>query len=255
MSKAILANVRLFAGGTDLTGVANQVEIAGSLDAKNATTFGSVDAAGRLWMDNLGGLLNAELSASGFWEAGSASFVDDDMWANFGGVGPWSTSGPGGDVSEGAPAYLLNALRTSYSALGQVGEIAPFSGAATSTGSFAKGATLLTPSTARTVTGTGAVVNLGAVPAGKAMRAALHVVSIAGTTPTFAAILQSAAAVGFASPTTRATFQVVNGAAGTRSAEYVSSAVGPITDAFWRISFTITGTTPSYIAWATAGIA
>lgn len=254
MSKAILANVRIFAGGADLTGVSNQVEIAGALDAKNATNFGSVDSGGRLWMDNLGGILNAELSASGFWEAGSASFVDDDMWANFGGLGPWSISGPGGDVTEGAPAYLLNALRTSYSALGQVGEIAPFSGAATSSGSFAKGATLLTPSTARTVTGTGAIVNMGAVPLGRSMRAALHVVSIAGTTPTFAATLQSAAAIGFASPTTRATFQTVSGAAGTRSAEFVSSAAGPITDAFWRISFTITGTTPSYIAWATAGI-
>lgn len=254
MSKAILTNVRLFAGAVDLTGAANQVEVASSVEVKETTNFGSVDANGRLWQENIAGLFSTELNVSGFWEAGSGSFVDDDMWANFGGVGPWSVSGPDGSIAEGNTAYLVNAVRTSYSALAAVGDVAPFSGVAMSTGAFARGVTLLTPSTARTATGTGSIVQIGAVPAGRAMRAALHVVSIAGTTPTFAAILQSAATVGFASPTTRATFTTVSSAAGTRSAEWQTTAIGPITDAFWRISYTITGTTPSYVVWATAGI-
>lgn len=253
MPKAILTNVRLFAGAVDLTGVSNRIEVTPSADIKDATTFGSADpVTGLLWKENLSGLDAAQISASGFWEAGSGSLVDDDQWANFGGVGPWSVLP--GPSAEGSLAYIVNAVRTSYSIFDAPGEIAPFSAAAMSTGAFSRGGVLLAPGTARTATGTGTIVQLGAVPAGRAMRAALHVVSVAGTTPTFAAILQSAAAIGFASPTTRATFTTVAGPAGNRTAEFVASAAGPITDAFWRISYTITGTTPSFLALATAGI-
>lgn len=255
MGKSILTNVRIFAGATDITGVSNQVEFAATDDAKVTTTFGSVDPTTlQLWQENLAGIGSGMLSGGGFWEAGSASFVDDDQWAMFGGVGPWSLLPT--LATEGSLAYLINAVRTQYSLGGPVGDVAPFSFSATSSGAFARGQVLLSPGTARTATGTGTIVQFpGAVPAGRAMRAALHVVSVAGTTPTFSAILQSAAAIGFASPTTRATFQVVNGPAGNRAAEYVASTVGAITDQFWRISYTITGTgSPSFIALATAGV-
>lgn len=252
MAKSILTNVRIFSGAVDLTSVGNRIEVAATAEAKEVTNFGSVDAGGNLWKEQLAGLDNAMVSVSGFWEAGSGSFVDDDQWANFGGVGPWTIL-PGAS-SEGSLAYVVNAVRTKYSLLGQVGDAAPFSAEAISTGAFARGAVLLAPGTPRTATGTGTIVQIGAVPALRAMRASLHVLSVAGTTPTFAAILQSAATAGFASPTTRATFTTVNVAAGGRSAEYVASVAGPITDAYWRISYTITGTTPSYLALAAAGI-
>jgi len=253
MAKDILRNVRIFAGATDITGASNSIEFEGTAEIKDITNFGSVDpVTGQVWAEKLPTIEGANVTVAGFWEAGSSSFVDDDQWANFGGTGAWSLL-PGAST-EGSLAYLLNAVRASYKLLGEVREVAPFNAQAVSTGAFARGSVLLAPGTARTATGTGAIVQLGAVPAGRAMRAALHVVSIAGTTPTFAAVLQSAATVGFASPTTRATFTTVNGAAGTRSAEWVASTIGPITDAYWRISYTITGTTPSYLALATAGI-
>jgi hypothetical protein len=253
MGKAILTNVRIFAGAVDITGQTNRLEVAAQSEIKNVTTFGSVDpATGQLWQDNLSGLDSASLQVGGFNEAGGGSFVDDDMWANFGGTGPWSILP--GTSTDGSLAYLINAVRASYTLGDAVGEVYPFAAAASSTGPFARGAVLLNPGTARTATGTGGVVNIGAVPAGRAMRASLHVVSVAGTTPTFAAVLQSAALVGFGSPTTRATFATVNGPAGNRTAEYVASAAGPITDAFWRISYTITGTGPSFLALSVAGI-
>lgn len=254
MAKAILTNVRLFAGATDLTAMTNRVEPGFQAEAKNVTTFGSYDpATGTLWQENMIGLFSGSIVAGGFWEAGSATFVDDDQWANFGGVGPWSVT-PGPGITEGAPAYLANTVRTAYSFGDAVGEVIPFSAEATCTGAFSRGGVLLAPGTARTATGTGTIVQLGAVPAGRAMRATLHVLSIAGTTPTFAAVLQSAAAIGFASPTTRATFTTVNLAAGNRTSELVASTAGPITDQFWRISYTITGTAPSYLVFSAAGV-
>src|SRR5580693_2315493 len=174
MAKDILRNVRIFAGATDITGAANQIELPATAEIKNVTTFGSVDANGQIWQENLPVIEGADLSASGFWEAGSASFVDDDQWANFGGIGPWSLLPTG--ATEGSVAYLLNAVRTNYSLLGDVRDVAPFSATASSTGPFARGAVLLSPGTARTATGTGTIVNIGAVPAGRSMRAALHVV-------------------------------------------------------------------------------
>lgn len=251
MPKSLLTNVRIVAGTCDLTAVSNRVAFEPSSEVKVSTTFGSIDPiTGQLWQENMVGLTGVSVAAGGFWEANGANLVDDDMWANFGGVGPWSFSGPSGWPIEGSLAYLANMVRTSYSILGPVGEIAPYEASAVSSGPYARGGLLLAPGTARTATGTGTIVNLGAVPAGRSMYAALHVLSVAGTgTPTFTATLQSAALVGFGSPTTRATFT----AATARGAEWKASA-GPTTDAFWRINYTITGTTPSFLVLATAGI-
>jgi len=249
MPKQLLTNVRIVAGACDLTAVSNRVAFEPNAEVKVATTFGSVDGNGTLWQENMAGLGSASVAAGGFWEANGANLVDDDMWANFGGNGPWSFSGPAGWPTEGSLAYLANMVRTSYAVLGPVGEIAPYEASAVSSGPYARGATLLNPGTARTATGTGTIVNLGAVPAGRSMYAALHVLSVAGTTPSFTAVLQSAALVGFGSPTTRATFT----AATARGSEWKASA-GPTTDAFWRISYTISGTTPSFLVLATAGI-
>lgn len=253
MAKKILTNVRVFAGAVDLTTMNNQVTLEAQAETKDVTTFGSTDANGVLWKESIPVIDGANISVGGFWEAGAGTFVDDDMWAQFGGAGPWSALAEG--AAEGNMAYLLNATRTQYSLLDAVREVAPFKAAAVSTGAFAHGGVLLAPGTARIATGSGGVVQLGAVTAGRSMRAALHVVSIAGTTPTLAVTLQSAALVGFGSPTTRATFTTVSLAAGNRTSEWVSSAVGPITDQFWRMSYTITGAGPSYLVLGTAGIA
>jgi hypothetical protein len=250
MPKQILTNVRIFSGAVDLTGAANRVEITPQVEVKDTTNFGSVDANGVLWADKIAALFSANIAAGGQWEALDASKVDDDQWANFGGIGPWSFSGPSGLVAEGSPAYLINAVRTSYTIFDAVGEVAPWQASALSTSGYVRGAYLLNPGTARTATGTGAVVQLPAVPAGDSMWAAIHVLSASGTTPAFTATLQSAALVGFGSPTTRATFTVANG----RTSEFKQVA-GPITDQFWRISYTVTGTTPSFLVASTAGVA
>ena len=50
----ILENCRLFMGGADYTAQSNKVEIAAESEEKEVTTFGSVDANGKLWKDVIG---------------------------------------------------------------------------------------------------------------------------------------------------------------------------------------------------------
>jgi hypothetical protein len=250
MSKFVLKGTRIFAGGCDLTGQTNKVELGGEYETKDATTFGSVDAAGELWKDVLAGLGSASVSASGFWEAGDAAKVDNDTWTQIGtgAGGPWTicpTTANAADL-----AYLLAAARTSYSQGGAPGDVAPYASQAVSTWPLARGKVLNAPGTARTATGTGTIVQVGAVPAGKSMYVSLHVVSATGTTPSITVAVQSAALVGFGSPTTRLTFT-----AATAPGGQILRVAGPITDAFWRVSYTVSGTTPSFLLLAAAGVA
>lgn len=248
MAKHVLKNVRLFAGGVDLTGVTNKVELAGQHETKDVTTFGSTDANGELWKEVLAGLGSAKAQASGFWEAGDASRVDNDMFATLGAIGPWTICPLA--ATDGSLAYVLSALRTNYSLLDQVGEVAPYAGEAASTWPLARGKVIHPVGTARSSTGTGTITQLGALATGQSLYVSLHVVSATGTTPSLTVAIQSAAVVGFGSPTTRATFT-----AATAPGGQVTRIVGPVTDQFWRVSFTISGTTPSFLFAVAAGIA
>lgn len=241
----ILKNVRLFTGGVDLTTRGNKISLEPEYEEKDVTTWGSVDANGDVWKDLIAGLGSGKLSASGFWEAGDASKVDDDAWAGLGGLDVWTVCPVDGNV--GSVAYLASNLSGSYKLLGGVGDVAPWDAAMTFSGPLARGPILHPPGTPRTATGTGTIVDLSQTgttfPAGKGLYASLHVLSVAGTgTPSLTARIETAAAVGFASPTTRITFDPFTAIGGQRRL-----IAGPITDQYARVGFTIAGTSPSFL--------
>lgn len=250
MAKTILRNVRIFAVGCDLTGQSNKISMEPVHEEKDVTTFGSVDpASGILAKEVLAGLESGKLTASGFYEAGDPSKVDDALWAARGGLGPWTICPV--TAAEGGLAYLTNALHTSYQIGGAPGDVAPWQASMVSSEPVSRGVSLSAPGTARTVTGTGTIVSLPAVPAGKRLFANLHVLSVAGTaTPTITAKVQSASTGGFAGPVDRITF-----AAATAVGGQFGEVNGPITDTFYRLSWTITGTTPSFLVAAAVGYA
>ncbi|MBK3625918.1 hypothetical protein JHN59_13905 [Streptomyces sp. MBT49] len=244
MSKTILLNVRTFAGGVDLTGNSNKIELSSEIEDKDATNYASNG-----WKEVLGGLGSAELTGEGQWEAGDPSKVDDASWAHVGTVIPWSASANNG-AAVGDLAYFMAALRSDYKLFDAVGEVAPWSGTAKSAWPLVRGQFAHPPGTARTATGTGTGLNLGAVTAGKRMFAALHVLSAAGTTPSITARVESSVDNTFASPTTRLTFAAATAVGG----QILRTDGTAITDAWWRIAWTISGTTPSFLFAATLGI-
>lgn len=244
MSKTILTNVRLFAVGADLTGNSNKVEISAEVEDKESTNYASEG-----WKEVLGGLAAAELAGEGQWEAGDASKVDDASWSQLGGTGPWTVC-PTGAAFVGDLAYVMNAMRSDYKLFDAVGEVAPWSGTAKSTWPMARGVVMHPPGTARTSTGTGTGLQLGAVPAGDRLYAALHVLSVSGSTPSITARVESSADNTFASPTTRLTFTAATAAGG----QILRTDGSAITDTWWRVAWTISGSTPSFLFVGALGI-
>jgi hypothetical protein len=76
------------------------------------------------------------------------------------------------------------------------------------------------------------------------------VIAAGGTLPTLDVTVQSDDAEGFASPTTRLTFTQKSAI----GAEFITPVAGPITDTWWRVSWAIGGTTPTFGIVACVGI-
>lgn len=243
MAKSVLLNARIFAGAVDLTGNSNKVEVSSEREEKDTTNFGSAG-----WKEVLGGLASTKISAGGQWEALDTTKVDDDMWANAGGTGAWSIAP--NTMAVGDLAYLTNALRSKYQLGGSVGDVAPWSAEATGNSPLVRGAVLHPPGTARTATGTGTAVLLGAVTSAQRLYAAVHVYSVSGTTPSITVKIQSDDNSGMTSPTDRITFTAATAIGGQ-----FSNVAGPVTDTYWRAVWTISGTTPSFLLAVTAGVA
>jgi hypothetical protein len=244
VAKSVLLNVRCFAVGLDLTSVSNKIELSASVEEKPTTNYGSDG-----WTEVVGGLASAEISGEGQWEAGDDTMVDDATWAQLGGVGPWSISA-NNSAAVGGLAYLTRAMRADYTLGAEVGEVAPWTSTAKSAWPLVRGQFAHPPGTARTATGTGTGLELGPVATRRRLYAALHVLSVAGDTPSLTARVESSPDGTFAAPTTRLTFDAASEAGG----QILRTDGTAITDTWWRLAWTITGTTPSFLFAAALGI-
>jgi hypothetical protein len=244
MTKMVLLDARLFAGGADLSGNSNKAEVTAEFEDKDATNYRSGG-----WKEVLAGLASSTVNAEGQWEAGDPSKVDDASWAQLGGVGPWTVCPT--DSTVGALAYFTNALRSNYKLGDAVGEVAPWTGKATGTWRMVRGQIAHPPGTARTATGAGTSIQLGPVPAGKRLYAAVHVLSAAGTTPSITARIESDDNTGFTSAATKLTFAAATAPGG----QILRTDGSAIADDWFRIAWTISGTTPSFLFAAALGIA
>lgn len=246
MSKMVLLDTRIFVSGADLSGSGNMLEIEEEAEAKTVTNWRSGGA-----VELLAGLSKTSLKAEGQWEAGTAGKVDDQMWANRRVLEPW-TAGPtnASDTAVGNTMYLTRALRTKAALWGQVGEVAGWSAEAKGAWPLVRGVSAHQSGTARTATGVGTSQQLGAVAADQHMYANLHVLSVAGTAaPTITMTVHSDTATGFPSTTLRGSF-----AAKTSVGGEAIRIAGPITDDWWRLSWTISGTNPSFLFLVSLGI-
>lgn len=246
MSKLVLLDSRLFVGGVDLSGQGNKIELEEEAEAKAITNWRSGGAE-----QLLAGLTKVTASAEGQWEAGDASMVDDAMWANRRALEPWS-AGPTGesDLSPGNLMYLTRMLRTKSTIWGSLGEVAGWTVDAKGDRPLVRGMSAHASGVPRTATGTGTSLQIGAVAADQHMYANAHVLSVSGTsTPTITLSVQSDNATGFPSATTQGTFAAKTAVGGEQI-----RIPGPITDDWWRVAWTITGTTPSFLFLVSLGI-
>jgi hypothetical protein len=240
----VLVSCRNFVGGYDLTGYNNKLEVTSEVEDKDVTTFLPASDPDCGWKKVKGGIASAKMVGGGHWEGA----LDEAAWSALGSVVPHSAFAA--DANEGAVGYFTSALSRSYQFLGPVGDVAAWQVNDDSAWPMVRGFSLEAPGTARSTTGTGTPVQVGAVPAGKYLYAALHVLSVTGTGgPSIAVKIQSDAAVGFTTPIDQITFSTATAIGGQ-----IARVAGPITDDWFRVSHTITGVGPSCLYVAVVGI-
>ena len=238
MSIFAYTNVKTLAGGYELTSLSNEAKISTSRKDLDVTTFGSAG-----WEDYIAGLKTIKVSMGGFWSP------DTTDAAQFNAIGAAAQDlmllPTGGADAE--PAFVGTGMRGTYQVGGKVGDAAPFSAEWVGAGMSARGTVLKSGSI--TATSTGTIMNLGALSSTQTAVFQIQCPTVTGTSPTLALIVQSAALVGFGTPTTRATFATLT-AAGSQTI----TLAGPVTDAFWRVSYTVGGSaTPTFATYVVAG--
>lgn len=239
MAVFALTDAFAYVGGHDFTTDSNRLQATMDAAALDSTTFG-----GDGWTQLVGGLKSVTFDMAGLWQSAASDAVDPDAFAGLG-ASRVITFGP--EDVEGSTAYIWQALTTTYSLGGSVGDVAPFTLAASGSSGegVVRGRLTKARGTVSAVGATGTALNLGAVSAAQYVYVTAHVFS-AGTTATI--LLESDDNSGFTTPTTRATIGPLTARGGT----WVTRVAGPITDTFWRLN--VSAITGSFVIAAAIGI-
>jgi hypothetical protein len=244
MAVLSLTDAFCYSAGYDFTTDTNSATLTTDVAQLDKTTFGSSG-----WTELTGGLQTSNLAWSGFWQVDGVSdqAVDNQAFSALG-TSQVYTFGP--EEVEGAVrvAYMFKAMKSQYTLGGQVGELMPFSLAATGSDGVGvvRGRVAKTRGTVSATGATGTGLQLGTVSADQSLYATFHVFS-AGTSITVQ--LQSDDNSGFTTPTTVATIGPLTTSGGT----WVTPIAGPLTDGYFR--FNVSAITGSFVVAGAIGIA
>lgn len=241
MSTFVLTNARIVVGGHELSGQMNSINVDYGAEMKDDTVFGTAGTR-----SNKPGLKTLAITGSGFWH----DTIDEERYNRIGAEREVVTVSNLGQ-SEGDRCFFTRGVDGAYNPLsGEIGELVGFELDMHAANTLLVRGTVGATGT-KIATGNGTGIQLGAVPSGSKLYAALHAIDpITGTTPTLDVMIQSDNAVGFPSPTTHITFTQVTTVAGAQYA----TVDGPITDDWWRAVWTISGGSPSYPLLVSFGI-
>lgn len=227
MTANVLKDATLFYGGYKLKGYMNSVALQFKADILDSSVFGDTAHV------KSGGLKSAQISAKGFFDPSIDKVMNGDMGA----AGIITCTGTAG--AEGDAAYLVRDALSQYDFGGTIGQMLPFSLVAESNKDMSRGV-LVANKTAQTgATGTGSGFVVGEVAAGQSLSAALHCFAISGG-GSLTVTVESDVDNTFTSPATVGTFTALS-AIGSDWLE-----VGTVnTDTYYRVTWTLSGTTPS----------
>lgn len=238
MAAFALTDVDAFVDGLDASCFANMVSVNVEVAELDKTTFCSGG-----WREVIGGIKSVAFELEGPQDlataAASATSGPDQELGLLVGNAYTAAFVPAGS-SSGAVAYFTSARLMSYSPWGDaVGDLATWKTSWMGTERMVRG--VCAHAATLTATGQSAAHQIGAVSASQRMYAAFVVQTAGGTTPSITVKLQSDDNAGFTSATDRITFT-----AATAKGGQFSSVAGAVTDDYWRLQWTITGTTPSF---------
>lgn len=233
----ILSNCGIFAGGYNITGLSNAVNLVITPDIRDRTCFGDLGRVRAYGMEDMA------LTVAGFRDmtAGANDEMMRAAWENSSQV-PVSLFIPatsGAAVVEGDLAYFFASWTPQYVIGGAHGDDLMFNFAAQNgpVGYPCAIGLVLNPGlTAVTEDGNTTGVNLGAVATGQYAYAILHVTEVSADDSIVVSI-ESAATDEFIDPTTKFLFD----SADAISSQFPVRIAGPITDAYWRAVHNVTG--------------
>lgn len=229
MAKFAWKDVALVVGGADLSCDTSATSWELSASAEEVTAF--CDDGVREYVV---GLKEGSFSHQGFWDpVVTADAVYDRVRAATAAI-PTSIA-----VTKtlGARAYTGQTIHTDYAESAEVGAPYNYAASGVMSGKVARGMLTHLAATVVTATGTGTAVEAGAAASGVRVYSALHLLELTGgTAPTVAVVAQSDDASAFSTPVARLTHTTLS-AVGSD----LQTLDGPVTDTWWRPSYTITG--------------
>lgn len=240
----VLTDCKLYVASFDLSADMNALALNYGAEMLDNTTFGATTRI------NKAGLKTILAQHEGLWDSNGTDQPDDVFFSRIGTSDVPVTISPQ-TGADGELAFLFRAVHSEYAPGATVGDLLAFTVKMEgSDGDPLVRGMVLHPATARTSTGNGTARQLGAVSATQSVVASLHVIAASGTSPTLDVTVRSDDASGFSSPTTRLTFTQATGI----TSEW-KTAAGAITDDYWRVTYTIGGTNPSFTFVVAVGIA
>jgi hypothetical protein len=238
MSELALINPKLYVAGLDFSGSYSQHALVLDADAPEFTAFGDTTR------EYKGGLIGVGSEHGGIWD----DPVDDDLFSNVAAAARNMTITPDGGV-EGDVAFFAQTIGTSYSPGANVGDAYEFSASNQVSGVLTRG--LIANNGTEVSTDDGTAFELGAVAAGQKLRASLHVLAVAGSSPEVDVVIESDTLEAFTdSPATQITFAQLTDVGG----EYATQD-GALADTWFRASWTLGGDTDSALIVVSFGIA
>lgn len=242
MATFSMTDVQVFAGAYDLQAQANSVTLDQTVDDLDATTFGSAGVKA-----HAAGLKDFTAQVEGFTDP----LVTGQQFASLGGADVILTVSP--TATAGAASYQAKGgLLSAFSETESLGELRKFS--LNLSGRNPRGivrSTILRAHSAATAGGTGTGYLIGTASAAQTVTSSVHLTALSGTaTPTLTVTVQRDDNTGFTSPVTLHTHTAL-----TAIGANVAETAGAQTDSYYRITWTLSGTTPSASFIVSLGIA
>ena len=248
MSTYIIQDQKVYVAHYDLTSYLDSVTIGGQKAAVAATALGATTELMKP------GLETINFSYTGFFDGPDGADEIHEYLTNH--ATPAATPPPFAVCpttgADGELAMMHCGRDLNYDFGGAVGSMLKISASGGAAADKLVRGYVMIPKAAYTASDVGTSAELGAALVTQRVYAALHVFTVTGTDPTLDVIVESDADDAWgAGNTTRITFTQATAA----SSQWKKSAVGAITDTFWRVGYTIGGTdTPTFTFAVMVGI-
>lgn len=236
MSTFVIKNRPFWLGAFEFSNVTQSVAIDYGADEIEATTLND-----DTHVFKAGSLKTAGIAAEGFWD----SAADNVIHGGIAGVRQVTVAAEEGNAGE--IAYFTRGIVQENNIGGAIGDMMPFSMSMSVRLPLVRGTIAFNGSD--TSDNNSAAYQLGALSSSQTLYSCVHCIASTGAGRTLDIDIESDSSGAFSTPTVRASHAQI-----TSTGSEVITFAGAETDDYWRINYTIGGTTPNFTFVVSLGI-